>query len=405
MELERVKYDVIGRLGSGAFGDVKLVNVTQKSCVSVIKEYPIDIMPDLPLKSTYALKELLLSKSLRFHENRPLREYLQKVRKAYVTAKREISLLLRCEHENIIKLHMYRLPSWERVKVYVSKAFGEIDNKARGGDRRSNNRRPSLMRRASVPPLRIVPPTENLGRDHLTVQLFTEYIEKSQNLSYYVKQNLDRITDPLRLEITMKLLQALAYLHEKAKIIHRDIKPANVLVSSSDTLKVKLIDFGHARDLDEHENVSHSLNGVVGSVLYQAPETIDDSRGAEGYYNAKIDVWGVGCVLNFLCTGMPLWHINTAISAKENTKRIRHKIKLLEFDNAVFNPQLPSLDGLNLEEKENVAPKTQILDKTPRPVAADIAAFCREQLLLGDPEQRPGSSKALEHCKILNQAK
>lgn len=49
------------------------------------------------------------------------------------------------------------------------------------------------------------------------------------------------------------MIQVLQYLHHN-DIIHRDIKPENILISDFDkdalTIKIKLTDFGNARDLN-----------------------------------------------------------------------------------------------------------------------------------------------------------
>jgi serine/threonine protein kinase len=99
-------------------------------------------------------------------------------------------------------------------------------------------------------------------------------------------------------------------MHSKG-VMHRDLKPGNIMVKNKKLLKI--CDFGCARtshevkssqkreiefdsdDLDEvYEAPSlgkkYSVQ-AIGTDWYRAPE-IDS-----GYYNDKVDIWSVGCIL------------------------------------------------------------------------------------------------------------
>lgn len=53
-------------------------------------------------------------------------------------------------------------------------------------------------------------------------------------------------------EIVANVLRALEYLHS-CNILHRDIKPENILLASSDSVDIKLSDFGIAKIMDEDD--------------------------------------------------------------------------------------------------------------------------------------------------------
>ncbi len=94
---------------------------------------------------------------------------------------------------------------------------------------------------------------------------------------------------PAKLELLLKLLQALVYIHRRG-IIHRDLKPGNVLVSNQ---QLKLLDFGLATISDQREAPS-------GTLAYMAPELL---RGEPP--SVASDLFAVGVMAYELFAG---WH-------------------------------------------------------------------------------------------------
>ena len=70
-------------------------------------------------------------------------------------------------------------------------------------------------------------------------------------------------------QIVTEILEALEYSHEEG-IIHRDIKPGNIMITESG--KVKVMDFGIARALDDIGATMTNTWSVVGTAQYLSPE-------------------------------------------------------------------------------------------------------------------------------------
>lgn len=92
-----------------------------------------------------------------------------------------------------------------------------------------------------------------------------------------------------------QILKALDHMHRNG-IFHRDIKPENVLIAD-DT--IKLADFGSCRGIHSKQPYTE----YISTRWYRPPECLL----TDGYYGAKMDLWGVGCVFYELLTTNPLF--------------------------------------------------------------------------------------------------
>ncbi len=90
-----------------------------------------------------------------------------------------------------------------------------------------------------------------------------------------------------------QIADAVAYAHAR-QVVHRDLKPANMVLA--DRLRVKILDFGIARRLDD---VDQSSTGATGTPFYMAPEQIVGEDP-----DTRTDIYSLGVTFFQLATGM-----------------------------------------------------------------------------------------------------
>ncbi|KAJ8327950.1 hypothetical protein QVD99_006317 [Batrachochytrium dendrobatidis] len=144
-----------------------------------------------------------------------------------------------------------------------------------------------------------------------------------------------------------QLLLALQECHASDKhptILHRDIKPDNVFLDK--LLNVKLGDFGLSRVIENPE--VDFAKTYVGTPFYMSPELVDESR-----YNAKSDIWALGCLIYELCALEPPFQANTqaALSAKIKSG------KLLPLS-SIYSQELQAIIRTMLTTKHELRPET-----------------------------------------------
>eukprot|EP01112_Ceratiomyxa_fruticulosa_P013845 TRINITY_DN391_c0_g1_i1.p1 TRINITY_DN391_c0_g1~~TRINITY_DN391_c0_g1_i1.p1 ORF type:complete len:470 (+),score=87.17 TRINITY_DN391_c0_g1_i1:161-1570(+) len=96
--------------------------------------------------------------------------------------------------------------------------------------------------------------------------------------------------------VSMKsLFLAVDYLHDRG-IVHRDLKPENLLYPTKESSELKLADFG----LSKYSTETDGLETPCGTLAYSAPE-ITNGR----VYKKSVDMWSCGCILYFMLFGRP----------------------------------------------------------------------------------------------------
>lgn len=174
-------------------------------------------------------------------------------------------------------------------------------------------------------------------------------------------ENFGSFSEKVVKSYSLQLLEALAYCHEH-NVVHRDIKGKNILVDTQGNLK--LADFGSAKRFENVMGKDAPSLSYNYTPLWTAPEVL------VGNYNAKVDVWSMGCVLIEMLTAKPPWSEQNF----ENPFRALYHI-----GNSNSIPQIPEC--------------------TPVGKSFLLAALTR------DPDQRPTARELLQHEWLMTAGK
>jgi len=164
---------------------------------------------------------------------------------------------------------------------------------------------------------------------------------------------------PLSVEQTIQfitpVLSALAAAH-LIGIIHRDVKPENILISKDG--RIKVADFGLARNMTMAQTMTAESSVVLGSVSYLSPEQVQ-----RGIADARSDVYAIGIVLFEMLLGKKPYdgetpiqiayrHVNDRIpNVKEFKSDVPEMIADLIFQATAPNPDQRPKDAEQLLSK------------------------------------------------------
>jgi serine/threonine protein kinase len=178
--------------------------------------------------------------------------------------------------------------------------------------------------------------------------------------------NLNKLSDETKISILKQLCFLLDFLHNK-KIIHRDLKPENIILD--DFGKIYLIDYGISRVLTKD---SYTETIAKGTIHYMAPECFDSTThfdaGIVSKITTKVDVWGFGCIISYLFSGVIPWTIKNNVNDPNILKSIKGKVSFPIPEN-ITNPSVFNIiqmaTKINVEERATMIEIRDFIETFP----------------------------------------
>lgn len=178
-----------------------------------------------------------------------------------ITALREIMLLKKIKHENVVELLDIVISSKKEnlnSSITANRNLATSDNKKYTNSRKQE------------------------------VYLVFDYME--HDICGILERGIELSSRVIKY-IVLSVIKGLDYLH-KNNILHRDIKSSNILINNKGD--VKITDFGLAKAFNP--NLSKMFTNRVVTLWYRAPELLLGSNK----YDCSVDIWSLGYLLLYL---------------------------------------------------------------------------------------------------------
>lgn len=136
-------------------------------------------------------------------------------------------------------------------------------------------------------------------KEPMVMVVVTELLQGGSLKKFLMSMRPKRLDQRMAIKFALDIAEAMECLHSHG-IIHRDLKPDNVLLTN-DQKTVKLVDFGLARE----ETLTEMMTAETGTYRWMAPElysTVTLRNGEKKHYNQKVDVYSFSIVLWELLT-------------------------------------------------------------------------------------------------------
>ena len=172
-------------------------------------------------------------------------------------------------------------------------------------------------------------------------------------------------------------LKALDFMHKNG-IFHRDIKPENILLLKN---KVKLADLGSCKGMYSKPPFTE----YISTRWYRSPECLL----TDGYYNYKMDIWGLGCVFYEILTLEPLFPGDDEIDQVNKINYILGSPPNELFEKFVKNSA--HRNEFNFEHQKGVG-----IHRYLTHVSKDAIDLINKMLIY-DPDMRPTARECLNH--------
>ena len=326
-KFKKNSYVKIKTLGEGSFGKV----------IKVRKDTKINTngSNNFALKISKRFKKVSKTNDLGVKEKKEDKEDKEKPIELNFIEIRELIIMKRIKHPNVINLIDYKLCQEER-EVWI------------------------LM-------------------DYLPTDLSKFYAENNTNP--------DVMNEKFFKNIAYQILSGVNYLHQNM-IIHRDLKLENILYDKTNNL-ARIGDFGLSRQFDYDINCQYTN---VGTYPYKPPELI---LGLS-HYSTAFDIWSLGCIFVEIITNCHLFGEDNVLGVIKLMMKIFGSFdeKILPgyktFPNSYLLENIQKIEGIGLIN--------YIKEKKKFDFENDNFYDLIEKMLCVDPTKRISAKDCLDHA-------
>ena len=201
------------------------------------------------------------------------------------------------------------------------------------------------------------------------------------NVYELIRHRREPLEAALVCSLMYQLLTAICHMHDHG-VFHRDIKPENVLLVNSNTLKVA--DLGSCRGLFSQPPYTE----YISTRWYRAPECLLTN----GYYDYKMDIWGIGCVFYELASLQPLFPGANELDQIEKIHAVmgtpsKHLLTAIQQRGGAATP------NIKFSERKGSGYRHLL----PKALVSDDMVDLIDQMLIYNPDKRITARQALNH--------
>ncbi|XP_044582261.1 serine/threonine-protein kinase dst2-like isoform X4 [Cotesia glomerata] len=194
----------------------------------------------------------------------------------------------------------------------------KIVNTTKKEDRRSVEREVEIMRRLQHPRLiQLYDAIDNTKQFYVVLEL----IEGGELFERVIDDDFV-LTERSCAVFMRQICEGIEFVHSQ-NILHLDMKPENILCLTKEGNRIKIIDFGLARQFDPRKK----LQVLFGTPEFVAPEVVNFDQIGYG-----TDMWSIGVICYVLLSGLSPFMGDTDVETMANVTIAKY-----DFDHEAFN--------------------------------------------------------------------
>ncbi|CAL7945009.1 unnamed protein product [Xylocopa violacea] len=193
----------------------------------------------------------------------------------------------------------------------------KVVNTAKKEDRRAVEREVEIMRRLQHPRLIQLYDAIDTGKQ---IYVILELIEGGELFERVIDDDFV-LTERSCAVFMRQICEGMEFIHRQ-NILHLDLKPENILCLTKEGNRIKIIDFGLAREYDPKKK----LQVLFGTPEFVAPEVVNFDQIGYG-----TDMWSIGVICYVLLSGLSPFMGDTDIETMANVTIAKY-----DFDHDAF---------------------------------------------------------------------